>query len=104
MESDCPFHPLFNVIAVFGEIELDMQSIINSHIYNGWHYRTQIRISSKYSEFLLFHQRSNNVPIDGCSDKVSYPSCLSFEALVILIKVRKLEFVSLVGRKMPDWF
>lgn len=85
------------MIAIFGEIELYVQSIVNSHINDGWHNWSYVWISSINSKFLLFYQGTNDVSIDGGTDEVSYPASFSFKALIILIEVGELEAIGLVG-------
>lgn len=88
-------------------LEVNMQAILDTHLHlhrHNFSLPLHTLIGQQHCEILLFRRGKLVILQHNNPDEVPDPACDAIEGLILLLKVRKLEFVGLVLCHNASWF
>lgn len=103
MKHNRALDPLLDVVFVFGELELDVESIVDAHLQNGRLNRGLVfGVGAKDHKLSLLSEWRDDVPGEDSPDEVSHSAGFARIALIVLIEVAEPELVGFVHGEIPS--
>ncbi len=86
------------MICIFGQFEFNMNSIFYTHFHNSWYlWKISLFLRDANSELFFSNYRSDDIPSEWGSDKISDSSGWPSEALIIFIEIGKFKAECFAG-------